>query len=150
MPPLYQLCSSALLRKIVGTLGTIKVLLPSYPVNKCIILEYAWLNKKKNYFISNIILNAWNVHYWNANNAFWCYVGVKDVHNVLVIFPAIVTTVNIVGVIAIRLFRIMSIPTTFRLFRVLTSEFLGRRLPVFTLLLWQRQHMIVVDAVDYK
>ena len=27
---------------------------------------------------------------------FWCYVGVKDVHNVLVIFPAIVTTVNIV------------------------------------------------------
>jgi hypothetical protein len=113
---------------------------------------------------------------------------VKDVHNVLVIFPAIVTTVNIVGVIAIRLFRIMSIllygtgyspgapeinpgfsgvrvarslvlcvcfedhclsfchfffwplcimsiPTTFRLFRVLTSEFLGRRLPVSTLLL---------------
>jgi hypothetical protein len=35
----------------------------------------------------------------------------------------------------IRLFRIMSIPTTFRLFRVLTSELLGRRLPVFTLLL---------------
>jgi hypothetical protein len=23
-------------------------------------------------------------------------------------------------------------------------------LPVFTLLLWQRQHIIVVDAVDYK
>jgi hypothetical protein len=35
----------------------------------------------------------------------------------------------------VRLFRIMSIPTTFRLFRVLTSEPLGRRLPVFTLLL---------------
>jgi hypothetical protein len=35
----------------------------------------------------------------------------------------------------IRLFRIMSIPTTFRLFRVLTSELFGRRLPVFTLLL---------------
>ena len=30
----------------------------------------------------------------------------------------------------IRLFRIMSIPTTFRLFRVLTSEMLCRRLPV--------------------
>jgi hypothetical protein len=33
---------------------------------------------------------------------------------------------------------------------VLTSEQIGRRLPVFTLLLWQRQHIIVVDAVDYK
>jgi hypothetical protein len=50
----------------------------------------------------------------------------------------------------VKLLRIMSIPTTFRLFRVLTSEVLGRRLPVFTLLLWQRQHFIVVDAVDYK
>jgi hypothetical protein len=48
------------------------------------------------------------------------------------------------------LFRIMSIPTTFRLVRVLTSELIGRRLPVFTLLLWQRQHIIVVDTVDYK
>jgi hypothetical protein len=45
---------------------------------------------------------------------------------------------------SIRLFRIMSIPTMFRLFRVLTSEHLGRRLPVFTLLLWQRQHIIVI------
>ena len=35
----------------------------------------------------------------------------------------------------VKLLRIMSIPTTFRLFRVLTSEVLGRRLPVFTLLL---------------
>jgi hypothetical protein len=35
----------------------------------------------------------------------------------------------------IRLFRIMSIPTTFRLFLVLTSGKIGRRLPVFTLLL---------------
>ena len=50
----------------------------------------------------------------------------------------------------IRLFRIMSIPTTFRLFLVLTSEQIGRRLPVFTLLLWQRQHIIVVDVVDYR
>ena len=50
----------------------------------------------------------------------------------------------------LRLFRIMSIPIMFRLFRVLTSEMLGRLLPVFTLLLWQRQHIIVVDAVDYK
>jgi hypothetical protein len=48
----------------------------------------------------------------------------------------------------LRLFRIMSIPTTFRLFLVLTSEQIGRRLPVYTLLLWQRQHIIVVDAVD--
>jgi hypothetical protein len=39
---------------------------------------------------------------------------------------------------------------TFRLFGVLTSELLGRRLPVFTLLLWQRQHIIVVNAVNYK
>ena len=37
--------------------------------------------------------------------------------------------------LTIRLFRIMSIPTTFRLFRVLTSEQIGRRLLVFTLLL---------------
>jgi hypothetical protein len=50
----------------------------------------------------------------------------------------------------IRLFRVMSIPTMFRLFRVLTSEMLGRRLPVYRLLLWQRQHIIFVDAVDYK
>jgi hypothetical protein len=42
----------------------------------------------------------------------------------------------------IRLFRNMSIPTTFRLFRVLTSEMFGRRLPVFMLLLWQRQYII--------
>jgi hypothetical protein len=35
----------------------------------------------------------------------------------------------------IRLFRIMSIPITFRLFRVLSSEMLGRLLPVFMLLL---------------
>jgi hypothetical protein len=41
-----------------------------------------------------------------------------------------VFTVNCI----IRLFRTMSIPTTFRLFRVLTSEHLGRQLPVFTLL----------------
>jgi len=39
------------------------------------------------------------------------------------------------GIDAIRLFRIMSIPITFRLFRVMTSEMLGRLLPVFTLLL---------------
>jgi hypothetical protein len=38
----------------------------------------------------------------------------------------------------------------FRLFRVLMSEMLGRLFPVFTLLLWQRQHIIVVDNVDYK
>jgi hypothetical protein len=49
----------------------------------------------------------------------------------------------------VRLFRIMLIPITFRLFRVMTSEMLGRLLPVFTLLLW-RQHIIVEDAVDYK
>jgi hypothetical protein len=54
------------------------------------------------------------------------------------------------NVVPIRLFRIMSIPTTFRLFLVLTSEHIGRRLLVFTLLLWQRHHIIVVDAVDYK
>jgi hypothetical protein len=35
----------------------------------------------------------------------------------------------------VRLFRIMLIPITFRLFRVMTSEMLGRLLPVFTLLL---------------
>ena len=35
----------------------------------------------------------------------------------------------------LRLFRIMSIPIMFRLFRVLTSEMLGRLLPVFKLLL---------------
>jgi hypothetical protein len=50
----------------------------------------------------------------------------------------------------IRLFRIMSIPTTFSLFLVLTSEQIGRQIPVFMLLLLQRQHVIVVDAVDYK
>jgi hypothetical protein len=44
----------------------------------------------------------------------------------------------------------MSIPTTFPLSLVLMSEQIGGRLPVFTLLLWQRQHIIVVDAVDYK
>jgi hypothetical protein len=42
---------------------------------------------------------------------------------------------------AIWLFRIMSIPNTLRLFRVMTSEMLGRLLPVFMLLLWQRQHI---------
>ena len=46
----------------------------------------------------------------------------------------------------IRLFRIMSISI---MFHVLMSEMLGRLLPVFTLLLKQRQHIIVVDAVDY-
>jgi hypothetical protein len=49
----------------------------------------------------------------------------------------------------IRLFRIMSISIMFHLFHVLMSEMLGRLLPVFTLLLKQRQHIIVVDAVDY-
>jgi len=44
----------------------------------------------------------------------------------------------------------MSIPNMFHLFRVLTSEMLGRQLPVFTLLLGQHQHIIVIDAVDYK
>jgi hypothetical protein len=43
----------------------------------------------------------------------------------------------------IRLFRIMSIPTTFRLFLVLTSEQIGRRLPVFTLLLWQQRQISI-------
>jgi hypothetical protein len=50
----------------------------------------------------------------------------------------------------IWLFRILSIPITFRLFRVMTSEMLGRLLPVITLLLRQRQHIIVVDAVGNK
>jgi len=54
-----------------------------------------------------------------------------------------------INILSIRLFRVMSIPTTFRLFRVLTSEMLGRRLPMYTLLLWQRQHIIVVNTVDY-
>jgi hypothetical protein len=40
---------------------------------------------------------------------------------------------------------IMSIPIMFRLFRVLTFDMLGRLLPVFTLLLWQRQHILVID-----
>jgi len=44
----------------------------------------------------------------------------------------------------------MSIPIMFRLFRVMTSEMLEILLPVFTLLLRQRQHIILVDAVDYK
>jgi hypothetical protein len=39
---------------------------------------------------------------------------------------------------------------TFRLFRVMTSEMLCRLLPVVTLLLRQRQYIIVVDAVGYK
>jgi hypothetical protein len=52
--------------------------------------------------------------------------------------------------ILIRMFRIMSILITFCLFRVMTSEMLGRLLSVFTLFLSQRQHIIVVDAVDYK
>ena len=42
---------------------------------------------------------------------------------------------------SIQLFRIMSIPTTFRLFLVLTSEQIGRWLPLFTLSLWQHQHI---------
>ena len=37
LSPLCQLLYSALTRTIFGSLGTIKVLLPSYPVNKCII-----------------------------------------------------------------------------------------------------------------
>jgi hypothetical protein len=45
------------------------------------------------------------------------------------------TAVKLKNCPLIRLFRITSIPTTFRLFRVLMSEMLGRRLPVFTLLL---------------
>jgi hypothetical protein len=49
-----------------------------------------------------------------------------------------------------QVFLIISIATTFCLFSVLTSESLGRRVPVFTQLLWQRQHFIVVDALDYK
>jgi hypothetical protein len=36
---------------------------------------------------------------------------------------------------SIRLLRIMSTPITFRLFRVMTFEMLGRLTPVFTLLL---------------
>jgi hypothetical protein len=44
------------------------------------------------------------------------------------LFPIVVS----VHTWPIRLFRIVSIPTTFHLFRVLTSETLGRRLPVFT------------------
>jgi hypothetical protein len=32
--------SVALSRTIVGSLGTINVILPSYPVNKCIILDF--------------------------------------------------------------------------------------------------------------
>jgi len=36
----------------------------------------------------------------------------------------------------------MSIPITFRLFRVLMPKMLGRQLPVLTLLRWQRQHII--------
>jgi hypothetical protein len=45
---------------------------------------------------------------------------------------------------------VLSIPITFRLFRDTTSEMLDGLLAVFTLLLWQRQNIIVVDVVDYK
>jgi hypothetical protein len=48
------------------------------------------------------------------------------------------------------IYRIYGYDMLTRLFRVLTSEQISRRLPVFTLLLWQRQHIIAVDAVDYK
>ena len=39
------------------------------------------------------------------------------------------------SVVVIRLFLIMSIPITFRIFRVMTAEMLGRLLPLFMLLL---------------
>jgi hypothetical protein len=38
LSPRYQLFSEATLRKIVGTEGTIKVLLPEYQVYKCFII----------------------------------------------------------------------------------------------------------------
>jgi hypothetical protein len=53
----------------------------------------------------------------------------------------------------IRLFRIMSIPTTFRLFLVLTSEQIGRRLPVFTLLIklfYSHQRLQYRDKYFFK
>ena len=50
----------------------------------------------------------------------------------------------------IRLFRIMSIPTTFRLFLVLTSEQIGRRLPVFTLLLSQQQMLQIISNCNME
>jgi hypothetical protein len=49
MSPLYQLLSEATLKTIVGTEGTIKVLLCSYPVNKCFIkLNFISLEFKLN------------------------------------------------------------------------------------------------------
>jgi hypothetical protein len=62
----------------------------------------------------------------------------------------VLSSKHVLQQLQLQLFRIMPIPIIFRLFRVLTSEMLGRRLPVFTLLLWQRQHIIVADAEDYK
>ena len=44
------------------------------------------------------------------------------------------------GFSGIRLFRIMSIPTMFHLFLVLTSEMLGRLLPVTTSTYHSRRH----------
>ena len=50
MCPLYRLFSSALPRKIVGTLGAIKVLLPSYSFNKCIPCAYSFSKCTKGVF----------------------------------------------------------------------------------------------------
>jgi hypothetical protein len=40
LSPLYQLLFSALSRTIVGSLGTINLILHSYPINKWIILDF--------------------------------------------------------------------------------------------------------------
>jgi hypothetical protein len=56
-------------RKIVGTLGTIKVLLPSYPVNKCILtIQTNWQHRihktktNKTKTPHNICLKSKNMH----------------------------------------------------------------------------------------
>ena len=68
MSPLYQLFSSALPRKIVVTLGTITVILPSYPVNKCILLAQIAYRTILNW---NIIWNNHKINIVISLNKLW-------------------------------------------------------------------------------
>jgi hypothetical protein len=107
LSPLYQLLSLVLPRTIVGTLGTIKVLLPSYPVNKCTItIEYgpswswsygSWIyNYMCNQCLSPIQLWVWTLFMARCTrcNIMWQILSVTCDRSVVFFGYSVVSSTN--------------------------------------------------------
>jgi hypothetical protein len=99
MSSLYQQFSSALPRKIVGTMGTMKVLLPSYPGNKCILLHLRTMINLVNMYIKLQKHVGFNISVFVVGSLMWkCRVNEKSLKPQLIL---IVSTLHQVCLLTI-------------------------------------------------